>query len=260
VTDNPTVYFTPYAWAKLWAYVRNATAEIAGMGIVEVVDNDYLLVSDVFIVEQEASAAHADFDVDGVARFMEELIAAGREDDIPKMKLWWHSHGTLEAYFSSRDTQTIDEWKNTSYLVSIVCNKKNRYSARLDLWSPIRMTTDVDVEIFSVIPEEEIDSIKKEIAEKVKTPKTTSGKVYYTGYTGGTDYLVKSLYRKELKKKEKGHHHDEPDMTYDEYIEHLMSDKCCSDMGCCGRMDYWDRKFFGEGFDDIEVIGEDTEH
>lgn len=152
--------------AKLHAYVRSVDTEIAGMGKAKVSDGGEIMLLDVAIYEQEVTGGTADLSSEALAKFQTELIRAGES---PKdWVVWWHSHANMGAFFSKRDTDTIDGSDEFQYLISLVVNHKRERKARLDLYHPFRFTQDnlaiVVGTAEEVIPEE----IRAEVAEKVK--------------------------------------------------------------------------------------------
>jgi hypothetical protein len=226
---NPKLYFSPYAWEKMFAYVSLAEGEITGMGIVDRMGNDFL-VTDVLIVEQEAGEAHATMDEEGMNSLMEELIRNGREQDLAKLNLWWHSHGSLSSFFSQTDEETIEKWSFTNYLISLVVNKKREYSARLDLKQPVKVSIDLPVSVHYTFPADEWSLLKEEVAKKVKVPKKV---VYVPGKQKHRYFSQYSKYwseRDEQRSKSK--------LVDDEgFLVYADTDECCSDMGCCGLRD-----------------------
>jgi hypothetical protein len=166
---NPIVFITPEAKRKLDSYIRLCNLEISGLGIVTKLGVN-LLVEDVFIFSQEVSAAHTDLDSGAIAMFLTELITRGVETK--DVNLWWHSHAGGPSFWSHIDEDTIDRLGD-SWMLSIVGNKVGDYLARIDVYSPIRVTIDeLKVETY-VKQEQELDIwIYHEIKRKVKVKKT----------------------------------------------------------------------------------------
>lgn len=166
---------------RIHAYTMSVPSEIAGMGKVRVEGTDTIIVEEVAIYEQEVTGATADLSTKALAKFQSELVKAGGS---PKhWKLWWHSHDNMAAFFSGRDTATIDGQSESDWLVSLVVNKKRERQARLDLYRPFRMYLDnLEIEMQGEAYTVPAD-IAKEVAEKVKRSVPS-----YTGIGYGVPY------------------------------------------------------------------------
>lgn len=158
--------------AKIHAYVMSVNSEIAGMGKVHI-EGENIIVDDVMIYEQTVTGATADLSQGAIAKWLTELVRAGGS---PKeWKLWWHSHHTMSAFFSGRDTATIDLQTESDWLVSLVVNCKREREARIDLYRPFRMAeTDIDIEITGdpafVVPPEIAEEVARKVSRPVYTP------------------------------------------------------------------------------------------
>ncbi len=77
----------------------------------------------------------------------------------------------MPAFFSGRDTATIDGQSESDWLVSLVINCKREREARLDLYRPLRMYMDkLDIEITGAEEYQVPADIAEEVARKVKRP------------------------------------------------------------------------------------------
>lgn len=157
----------PEIESKLHAYVMAVQGEIAGMGKVKIdEETGDIVVEDICIYDQEVTGGTADLSTDALAAFMMEKIQAG--ESLAPWILWWHSHSHMAAFFSGRDTSTIDGSTDFQHLISLVVNKRRERECRIDTFRPFRLTeTDVPVVVPSssyVVPED----IRAEVAQKVK--------------------------------------------------------------------------------------------
>lgn len=237
----PRILFTPMAWGKLWLYVDTAPGEIGGLGFVDRLGDDFL-VDDVFILEQDASAAHVDIDDEVMSRFLTEMVQAGRESDLARITMWWHSHGNVGAFFSSTDTNTISKWKATNYLLSVVVNKDRRYSARIDIFNPVRLSVPVEISTHFALPEDVVAKVKEEVRTLVKSKPIWPIK---KKEDERLDHLVEQFKRKKssrdkdtkaaVERRQKSDRETEPEEV-----------ECCSDMGCCGLKDYLSSTYWWE--------------
>lgn len=157
--------------AKIHDYVMSVDSEIAGMGKVRIIDPETVIVEEVMIYEQTVTEATADLSPQAIAKWQTALVKAGES---PKnWRLWWHSHDTMPAFFSARDTATIDDQSEGDWMISLVVNKRRERQARLDLYRPFRMFMDKleiqigdGVEVEYTVPAD----IAAEVALKVKRP------------------------------------------------------------------------------------------
>jgi hypothetical protein len=140
--DAITVEIPVPIWQKMMTYVRLCDTEVAGLGYVRVLDNNRIVVEDVFILKQTVSAGNATFDDVAYHEFIMNLVnenerraAAGKPEVLARIQ--WHSHVNMQAFFSSVDEQVIrnctSEWR-----VSLVVNKRGEHAIRLDVYRPFR--------------------------------------------------------------------------------------------------------------------------
>lgn len=135
---------------KLNAYVQSVDAEIAGMGAIEVREDGNFWVTDIAIYDQEVTGGTADLSPQALAHFQTELIKNGISPR--NWYLWWHSHNTMSAFFSTTDTGTIASSDEFDHVLSLVVNKKRERKARFDVHRangiPMRLTKEhIDIEI-----------------------------------------------------------------------------------------------------------------
>lgn len=210
---------------KLHAYVRAVHGEIAGMGEVEVRDDGNLWVTDIAIYDQEVTGGTADLSSEALAHFQTDLVKKGKS---PKnWYLWWHSHASMAAFFSTTDTGTIETSTEFDHVVSLVVNKRRERKARLDTHSPFRITVlDLPVEVpaevnprtveidklIQELEEEKIlmeyaepEGIAEEVAEKVKEkPYKLPTRIGYGQHQGSRSYLHEKFDDNWSKKRKKG--------------------------------------------------------
>jgi hypothetical protein len=77
----------------------------------------------------------------------------------------------MGCFWSTTDNECIEALGKTMVsLLSIVVNKKREYKARFDLFKPIRLTQDIRLVYYYEFPYSEIEKIRTEVKEKVKSP------------------------------------------------------------------------------------------
>jgi hypothetical protein len=132
------------AYQKIRAYTDICPKEISGLGKVEMIDGK-LTVTDVTIFEQTVSASHSTIPPEALAKFQNDMVKKG--GSMKQWCLWWHSHAEMGVFFSGTDTNTIDSSTEFPYLVSLVVNKKGDSKARIDVYQPVHMFSDLEVEV-----------------------------------------------------------------------------------------------------------------
>jgi proteasome lid subunit RPN8/RPN11 len=142
-----------------------APGEFSALGVVQKIGEE-LIVPELFLPQQTCDEASTEMDPDDVARL---LIALEREGKDPRsLRLWLHSHGDMNCFWSAQDAATIEEMSNNGYLVSIVVNKAGDLLCRVDVFAPFRFTFD-KVRVAPLLQNYNLRAqCKAEIAEKVK--------------------------------------------------------------------------------------------
>jgi len=166
----PKVYIGFEAKNKLDLYIACAEGEISGIGKVEKINGKFL-ITEVILLPQECSASSSDLDEKALDEFVLSEVESGRS--VENLKLWWHSHASMGAFWSGTDTGTIEKFRN-GWFISIVGNKSGEYKIRLDLFEPFRYVFD-ELHLETVFPPalELKAEVEAEIAEKVKVRKWT---------------------------------------------------------------------------------------
>lgn len=165
------IIFTKESYDKIEALVTNCETEIMGLGKTEV-QNGNVTVTDIIILDQEASAAHVEFDKEKLVDF---LVSRVGENDSADWNLWWHSHAKMSCFWSGTDTGNIARMGETAqWIASVVFNHNMEYKARVDQFQPFQFSKD-ELPVTRII--EENTAIKEwalaQIAEKVKEPAPT---------------------------------------------------------------------------------------
>lgn len=165
--------FNTKAYNKLCLYVANTDDEISGLGKVKKMENDFILIEDIILLEQESSSGGTKLDKEGLTKFYDGLMKKGENPS--DWKLWWHSHADFSAFWSGTDKDTIEsldvEQDSNNWWLSIVMNRDVEMKARIDIFQPFRQTIDVEKWVFYNPFDEKLDEkIKKEIKKKVTKP------------------------------------------------------------------------------------------
>lgn len=138
---EPIVMIRPEALDKLDFFIEASDVEISGFGAVTQLNEEEFLIEDIYTFEQESSGGGTEIDGESLAAGIIELINEGVNPE--NMRLWWHSHVNMSAYFSITDTDTMEKTlTDAPWMISIVGNKSKDYRVRFDLHRPLRMWAD----------------------------------------------------------------------------------------------------------------------
>ena len=165
ITEKFRLWLLPEVEERIRHYVSLASGEVSGLGLVDEVEGGFLLTQ-VFLPRQECTAGGTELDQDWVAALMVTLEEEGI--DSGKMKCWYHSHGSLDVFWSNTDHECVAGLANDNYFLSLVVNKAGDMLARLDVFRPVRITIDdVPVAVRSQ-GSDLLDSCRKEFEDRVK--------------------------------------------------------------------------------------------
>lgn len=169
----PRIFITMQAFQKMKCFESLVPHEINGFGVVEQIENNFLIV-DTFILKQEAlDSTFVETDPKAFNTFIYEMIK--KYQDPSKICLQWHSHVDGEVFFSSEDIDTITGYM-TDFMISLVINKHGQYKCRLDLFKPLFLS--IEVPMYIVLPklnESIIEGCRKDVAELVTARKSLYG-------------------------------------------------------------------------------------
>ncbi|MCP5004638.1 MAG: hypothetical protein GY941_11980 [Planctomycetes bacterium] len=168
----PIIYVTPAALAKINYYVDLCDAEVAWMGLVtrkNTKDNIYLTITDVYAPEQDVTATTADITADGIAKYVTELIEAGKDPQL--LRYWGHSHVNMGVNESGTDLDTFREHSENlsegDMFIMSIHNKKGMIRCHVYLGNG---TFAENVEMCSPPIRGAKAAVKRELAANIFTP------------------------------------------------------------------------------------------
>jgi hypothetical protein len=176
------IFITSEAKAKLDFYVKEVPTEISGLGTVKIISRDQILIDNIYLLKQEVTKEGTKLNQQDIAMLIAKMIK--NKQDPSMIRLWWHSHVNMSAFWStSDDIPTINSFsKTTDWFLSLVINKQGDYLCRLDFFKPLRITLEIQLEIFpQSITEEEKKLLQEEVSQKltVLTEQEPIEGVYY---------------------------------------------------------------------------------
>lgn len=172
-------------YLELVEYVEHFKTEISGCGMVtKVVQDDksvQYVIDEVFLPsEQKNTHASTDIECDMVHKIMTQLIKDGK--DTERLKLHWHSHGSMSVFHSGTDTDNYKDLNNGDFLISLVLNKDRHILGGLHLYGQYNISVK-GVPVYVYVPQRK--SVKIEENIKALEEYTEKNKPVFTSYYGG---------------------------------------------------------------------------
>jgi len=113
---------------------------------------------DPVILKQENTGTTTELDGDALRDF---YIKAGMKYGKDIRFCWWHSHHTMNAFWSGTDINEIKEWKNDSWSLALVINLFHEYKLNVHVWDPIEYSEDVRLEVLRNVPKATAKQLKE---------------------------------------------------------------------------------------------------
>lgn len=191
--ELPRVYIPLETKQRLDLYIQCCDHEISGLGTVRRRGKDFV-IDQIYLFEQNVTAASTNLDPKDLSKFLVEIIGLGQDPE--EIKFWWHSHASMDVFWSSTDENTIALFKN-QWMISLVGNKAGAYLVRVDIYSPWHHMFDLGA-IRILYPDNPVleEEIRKEIERKVKAPQYPS---FVTNLSSLTDQIGRSFLTPEFK-------------------------------------------------------------
>jgi len=124
----PKIVITKDAMRWIDAIVDIHPLEVGWYGVVDVMQDGSYLVRDILYPKHSAmESATCEISPEGEAEMLDLLFKEGREDDIPKAKVFWgHSHHNMTTSPSQQDeNQAMSIMKqNKNLCIRAICNKR----------------------------------------------------------------------------------------------------------------------------------------
>jgi hypothetical protein len=162
----PRVAIPEKVWKRLLAYIDACPMEVGGLGTIEWQDGK-LVVTDVFLLEQAVSGVSTVIGHAAVAKFLVGWVREGKDPAI--LRFWWHSHADMGVFWSETDMETIRQFTQGNWLVSLVGNRRHETRTRITTNEPFPFAVDfIPVEVLADIDEAVVKAAREEVANKVR--------------------------------------------------------------------------------------------
>lgn len=134
----PMVYMTRDAFSRMWHFVDIANEEVGWLGSVQLTRLGNFLIDEVFLLEQEVSAAQTEISENGIAQLVQELIET-RDDGIDvanRIHFWGHSHVRMDTNPSQQDEDQMRHFQQNEcpWFIRGILNKLGRMQFDIFLW------------------------------------------------------------------------------------------------------------------------------
>ena len=199
-------------WAKL-AHDEDKN-EISGLMTAVPQEDGRFKLGDVEILKQENSSHNTTIDKDSVSEYKIKYAMKHKRKDMKFV--WWHSHHTMEAFWSGTDENEINAWANDSFSLALVINLKEEYKFRVSLWKasglPVAQHYDIPLTIErenKVIINDKMKTLYKELCkEEVSTNishfnQTAFGYRRRNAFVNEDSLLIENAYEQALEEVEK---------------------------------------------------------
>jgi len=169
----PKVLMTREAYSRMWHFVDLATQEVGWLGAVRVTPHGDYLIEEVFLLEQEVSAAQTELSSEGQAKLVQHLIDT-RPDGVEvanRILFWGHSHVRMSTTASFQDDKQMETLKENGcpWFVRGIFNKLGRMEFTLFLWEAGVKIVDAPWAICEHVDESIRAGIEAEFKDKVSS-------------------------------------------------------------------------------------------
>lgn len=135
---RPVVLITREAYSRMYHFVDIADSEVGWLGSVERTPQGDFLIKEVFLLEQEVSAATTSISEDGIAGLVQGLID-NRHDGVDvanQLFFWGHSHVRMGTFASGQDESQMRHFQENGcpWFVRGIFNKLGRMEFTIFLW------------------------------------------------------------------------------------------------------------------------------
>lgn len=186
-------YISEKDWNTIQNYSRYAWeehgSEIGGFLIAELDKDSKWKLHKPVILEQTISAGNTVLDKDACSEYYVKTALKMKKK--PFQFVWWHSHHTMNVFWSGTDLTAIDEFSEGTMSISLVVNLKEEYKLRVNLWKPYKMHQDVEMDI---IRKDKTKKVPKSISDKVDEL-CSKPQLITTHYYHGGQYTYNGNYR-----------------------------------------------------------------
>ncbi len=186
----PRILISPEAYKRMQLYVELSRLEVGWLGTAERLESGDFYIEHVFLLRQNAGAAHAKISVEGQTELYKQLMQAGRREDTRRLFFWGHSHVRMDTAPSPQDEETMRELgeQRNKWIIRGILNKLGRASFDVFIYEDNMVLLDVPWEIWSPQPDAAAEEPKTGLAAVSESLSGLKNKV-----VSGTKRLLESF-------------------------------------------------------------------
>lgn len=134
VQGVPKIYISDKAYHDMWFMVDEVSDEVGWLGTVKQDNFLTFCIEEVFLVEQEVTAAMTELDETGMAKLAEELMKRPNDDAYNRLRFWGHSHVRMDVQPSGQDNKQMElfEKNGCEFFIRGIFNKLGK--AKFDVY------------------------------------------------------------------------------------------------------------------------------
>lgn len=138
---NPVVLFEPKIFTDMILAALSCDVEVSGFAKIDKDGDTYRVYGIPAIYEQCCNSFETTFDTESHNHWIQNMVKMGKGKELPKYRVWWHSHAWSPVYLSRTDRRTIDGVfaKNFDWLLAVVVNKRMHIYVELNVFRPVRL-------------------------------------------------------------------------------------------------------------------------
>jgi hypothetical protein len=188
VLGAPTITIDQGAYDDMWHLVDEVKLEVGWLGVVEQKSFLEFHIKEIFLIEQDVSAAMTELDETGLAKLYERLLdQPNGVDKVNALRFWGHSHVNMETSPSGQDETQMDLFKKNecNWFIRGIFNKHGKAQFDVFYFDLGISFRDVEWKLVRVVGHDpRRDYWKGEITAKVKEKVYTAAPYKGGGYTG----------------------------------------------------------------------------
>lgn len=187
------------SWDTIINYAKAAyhteKAEIGGMAVVLQDKEGNWTIEDPQIVKQEIAGTTCDLDKEELAMYYTRAAMEYKNENF--RFCWWHSHHTMDAFWSGTDLTAIKEYSDGDFSFALVINLKGKHIFRVSCWKPFEMHIDTKVELLEgeerKMPKKILNDVEKLCSKRSFVYGKNYKQTKYTPYNSQQTSLIKAV-------------------------------------------------------------------
>ncbi len=169
--DVPKIFVSRDAYSKMYHFVDIGEEEVGWLGTAYQTRLGNFVIDEVFLVEQEVSAAQTELSEDGQAKLAQHLIDTYEDgvEKVNRLRFWGHSHVAMPTNPSAQDEKQMEVLRANGcpWFIRGILNKRGRMQFDIFLWESGVKIVDAAWSIYNQVDYTNRHGIEAEFKEKV---------------------------------------------------------------------------------------------